>query len=110
MFPYVNITRDFEERSLKKAKAWVFAAPHVSPRMAELCESHGWSWFDISGNCHIRIPGLIHIHHTGNPPVYPTPKPDANLGTSEAARVVRALLASELPPRRARLDHRTNRH
>jgi len=100
MFPYVNITRVFDVRSLKKAKARVFAAPHVSPRMAELCENHGWSWFDLSGNCHIRIPGLINIHHTGNSPVHATPKPDANLGTSEAARVVRALLASELLTRR----------
>lgn len=92
-FPYVGIEREFEEKLVKRVRAKVFAAPHVSPRLAELCESHGWSWFDLSGNCHLRIPGLIHIHHTGNPPVHVAPKPKANLGTREAARVVRALLS-----------------
>jgi hypothetical protein len=93
MFPYVNVSRDFEEKALKRMRVRVFAAPHVSPRLAELSESHGWSWFDLSGNCHLRIPGLIHIHHTGNPPVHVTRKPKANLGSREAARVVRTLLS-----------------
>ena len=93
MFPYVNISREFEEKALKRARVRVFAAPYVSPRLAELCESHGWNWFDLSGNCHLRIPSLLHIHHTGNPPVHAAPKPKANLGTREAARVVRALLS-----------------
>jgi hypothetical protein len=95
-FPYVGIEREFAEKSVKRVRAQVFAAPRVSPRLAELCESHGWSWFDLSGNCHLRIPGLIHIHHTGNPPVHVAPKPKANLGTREAARVVRALLSPVL--------------
>jgi len=85
---------------VKRVRAKVFAAPHISPRLAELCERHGWSWFDLSGNCHLRIPGLLDIHHTGNPPVHATPNPRANLGTNEAARVVRALLATELRTRK----------
>lgn len=93
MFPYVNVSREFEENPPKCVRVQVFAAPHVSPRIAELCESHGWSWFDLSGNCHLRIPGLLHIHHTGNAPVHAAPKPRANLGTREAGRVVRALLS-----------------
>lgn len=92
-FPYVAVEREFEEKSVKRVRARVFAAPHVSPRLAELCESKGWSWFDLSGNCHLRIPGLIHIHHTGNAPVHVTRKPKANLGSREAARVVRTLLS-----------------
>jgi hypothetical protein len=99
-FPYVAMQREFDHGTTQRVKVRVFAAPHISPRLAELCESHGWSWFDLSGNCHLRIPGLIHIHHTGNPPVHATPKPDANLGTTETARVVRALLASELLTRK----------
>jgi hypothetical protein len=92
-FPYVAIEREFEAKAVKRVRAQVFAAPHISPRLAELCEKHGWSWFDLSGNCHLRIPGLLHVHHTGNPPVHAAPKPKANLGTREAARVVRALLS-----------------
>ena len=91
-FPYVSMQREFENRSVKRIQARVFAAPHISPRMAEVCEKHGWSWFDLSGNCRISIPELLHLQHTGNPPVHSPPKPKANLGTREAGRVVRALL------------------
>ncbi|MEI6175808.1 MAG: type IV toxin-antitoxin system AbiEi family antitoxin [Verrucomicrobiota bacterium] len=93
LFPYVNVSREFEDKALKRVRVRVFAAPHVSPRLAELCEGRQWSWFDLSDNCHLRIPGLLHIHHTGNPPMHAAPKPKANLGTREAARVVRALLS-----------------
>jgi len=91
-FPYVAIQREFNQGTTKRARVGVFAAPHISPRMAELCESNGWSWFDLAGNCRISIPEFLHLHYTGNPPVHPTPKPKANLGTSEAGRIVRALL------------------
>jgi len=92
-FPYVAMEREFDkEGKTERVKVGVFAAPHISPRMAEVCESHGWSWFDLAGNCRISIPELLHLHHTGNPPVHTTPKPKANLGTREAGRVVRAVL------------------
>ena len=92
-FPYVNLERVFEEKKVKQVRVRVFAAPHISSRMAEICESHGWSWFDLAGNCRISVPGLLHLEHTGNPPVHARPRPKANLGTKEAGRVVRALLA-----------------
>jgi len=63
--------------------------------MAEICESHGWSWFDLAGNCKITIPTLLHIERRGNSPVHETPRPAANLSTPEAGRVIRALLAPE---------------
>ncbi len=95
-FPYVALERDFEQKAVRRVRVWVFAAPHISPRMAEICESHGWSWFDLAGNCRISVPGLLHLEHRGNAPVHGRPRPKANLGTKEAARVVRALLSSEL--------------
>lgn len=95
-FPYLNLEREFEEKKVKRVRVRVFAAPHISPRMAEICESHGWSWFDLAGNCQISVPGLLHIQHTGNPPVHARLRPKANLGTKEAGRVVRALLSSEM--------------
>lgn len=70
----------------------VLATPWVSPRIAELCLEHGWSWFDLAGNYHIDVPGLLHLRHTGNEPVHERPRPTANLGTKEAGRVVVALL------------------
>ncbi len=86
----------FEARATKalpKGVTPVLAAPHVSPRMAELCQLHGWGWYDLAGNCRLHVPGAIHIERTGLAAVHhPTP-PRANLGTPHAARVLRALLA-----------------
>lgn len=73
----------------------VLALPTVSPRIAELCAEHGWSWFDLAGNCRLDVPGLLHLQHSGNEPVHAPPRPVANLGTAEAARVIRALLNPE---------------
>lgn len=70
----------------------VLALPHVSPRIAELCAVHGWSWFDLAGNCRIDVPGLLHLAHTGRDPVHTVPRPAATLASAEAARVIRALL------------------
>jgi hypothetical protein len=73
----------------------VLALPFVSPRMEELCAEHGWSWFDLAGNCRLDVPGLLHLQHTGNQPVHKRPRPVANLSTREAGRVIRALLVPE---------------
>jgi hypothetical protein len=74
---------------------FVLALPWVSERLADLCAQRGWSWYDLAGNCRIDVPGLLHLSHTGNPPVHERPRVKANLRTSEAARVVRALLRPE---------------
>jgi hypothetical protein len=73
----------------------VLALPFVSPRVAELCAEHGWSWFDLAGNHRLDVPGLLHLERTGNAPVHERPRPAANLSTPEAGRVVRALLQPE---------------
>lgn len=73
----------------------VLAMPRVSPRMAALCQEHGWSWYDLAGNCRLEIPGVLLIERSGKEPVKAQPRTGANLSTPEAARVVRALLAPE---------------
>ena len=77
------------------ASGKVLAMPRVSPRMAELCQEHGWSWYDLAGNCRLEIPGVLLIERSGKEPVKAQPRSGANLSTPEAARVVRALLAPE---------------
>lgn len=77
------------------ASAKVLAMPRVSPRMAALCQEHGWSWYDLAGNCRLEIPGVLLIERSGKEPVKSQPRTGANLSTPEAARVVRALLAPE---------------
>lgn len=94
-FPYVPIEREFDEGTTKQIRARVFGAPYLSPRMRELCEKHGWGWYDLAGNCRITIPGVIHLERTGSAPVQKRPRAVANLSTPEAGRVIRALLAPE---------------
>jgi len=73
----------------------VLAMPFISVRMAELCADYGWSWFDLAGNYSLNVPGLLQLRHTGQEPVHKQPRPAANMGTPEAGRVIRALLALE---------------
>lgn len=94
-FPHVARKREFREQKLTREQVWVFAAPYISPRMAEVCREHGWSWFDLAGNCRISIPEILHLERTGNPPVHKRGEPSVNLSTPEAARVLRALLNPE---------------
>jgi hypothetical protein len=77
------------------ASARVLAMPRVSPRMAALCQENGWSWYDLAGNCRLELSGVLLIERSGKEGVKPQPRSGANLGTPEAARVVRALLAPE---------------
>ena len=73
----------------------VLGMPFVSPRLQNLCVQHGWSWYDLAGNCHLEAPGTLFLARSGLPPVHHVPRPRANLGTPEAGRVIRALLAPQ---------------
>lgn len=71
----------------------LLAMPVVSPRIADLCRSAGWSWLDLAGNCRIDVPGLLHIERAGEPPVRSKSRPVGSLRSAAAARVLRALLS-----------------
>lgn len=86
-FPYAYVASQG-----KRPPVLVFAAPLISPRLAEVCQQAGWSWFDLAGNHHLDVPGLLRLQHKGNASVHKRPSPTANLSTREAGRVVRALL------------------
>lgn len=73
----------------------VLAAPFISPNMARTCQENGWSWFDLTGNCYLNVPGSLLIERKGNEPVHRPPRPSANLSTPESARIIRALLVPE---------------
>ena len=73
----------------------VLAMPFVSRRLADLCVDHGWSWYDLAGNCHINVPNVIYLERCGHESAHARVRPRANLSTPEAARVIRALLAPE---------------
>lgn len=79
----------------RQNRVWVLAAPFISPRMAQLCQGLRWGWFDLAGNCHLSVPDAFQLERTGQPPVHRIPKAGANLSTPEAARILRALLATD---------------
>ncbi len=91
---FSSLTRRQTASSKGEMAVEVLAMPRISRRMAELCRQQRWSWFDLAGNCRIEIPGLLLIERSGREPVE-MPTRAANLGTPEAGRVVRALLAPE---------------
>lgn len=99
-FPYVSLENQFRKDGSKSVRVPTLAAPYISPRMAEMCEQHGWSWFDLAGNCKITVPELLHIERAGNPPVHSRPKQAANLSTHESARILRVLMEPENAGRR----------
>ncbi|MEI7437272.1 MAG: type IV toxin-antitoxin system AbiEi family antitoxin [bacterium] len=86
------LDRPLPPRGAVKTVVQVLGLPSVSPRMAELCAEHGWSWFDLAGNCRLDVPGLLHIERSGIPAVHRRARPAANLSTPVAGRVIRALL------------------
>lgn len=94
-FPSIGLTNRFRENGSRETDIPVLGAPHISPRIAELCKEHGWSWFDLAGNCRLVVPGALYIERAGLPPVHESPKPTANLTTTAAAQVLRALLVPE---------------
>lgn len=90
-FPDIFVT----DREVGISPSKVLASQRMSPRMAEVCEENGWGWFDLAGNHHLDVPGLLRLRHTGNKSAIKRPRPTANLGTPEAGRVIRALLDPE---------------
>jgi Transcriptional regulator, AbiEi antitoxin, Type IV TA system len=92
---YDRTQDQLSSQSKRQNRIWVLAAPFVSPRMAQLCQELRWSWFDLAGNCHLSLPGTFQLERTGQPPVHRLPKTGANLSTPEAARILRALLATD---------------
>ena len=92
-FPYIDVTHYYQPPG--KPQVYVFAAPYIAPRMADVCWSHNWSWFDLAGNCRLSVPGILYIERTGRVPAHGRVRPTANLGTPEAGRVIRSLLVPE---------------
>jgi len=90
-FPFDGLKKSLTRTGSSRDRIPVLAAPAISERMAELCRKHGWSWFDLAGNCMLDIPDGIWIERSGLRSKRKSPKPEANLGTAESARIVRAL-------------------
>jgi hypothetical protein len=94
-FPSVAVTNEFKPEGGRRARVPVLAAPYISPRMAEICWSHNWSWFDLAGNCRLSVPGAFYLEASGKEPVHGRPAPAANLSSAESARILRVFLTPD---------------
>ncbi len=74
-FPYVTLNNDFPATGKRATRVPVLAAPLITNQMAELCEKHNWSWFDLAGNCWLNVPDGIFIERRGNDPMHEPPEP-----------------------------------
>ncbi|MCK6479107.1 MAG: hypothetical protein L6R43_02835 [Planctomycetes bacterium] len=70
----------------------ILGVTFASDRLSKFCRDAKWSWFDLAGNCWIDVPDFLHIERAGNSPVYRRPPQGASLGSTAAARLVRAVL------------------
>ena len=65
--------------------------PFMTPAAQELCRKEGVSWLDLSGNAHLKGPGVF-IHIEGNPNRFTRRGRPSNLFAPKSSRVVRRLL------------------
>lgn len=89
---YETIGRSAVARSQgRKEAVWVFVAPYISPKAAELCRAAGLSYADDAGNCEIQV-GETHLRiDTGRKPPR-VRRVQRALFSNKAARVSLALL------------------
>ena len=69
----------------------LIAVPYMGRSGMDLCKEHGVSWIDLSGNAHIKAPGLL-IHIEGRPNKFKKAGRPANVFAPKGARIVRQLL------------------
>ena len=70
---------------------FVFIAPYISPRAAEICESEGIGYLDLSGNCLLSFDNVF-IQKTDYPNQFKEKRELKSLYTPKAERILRVLL------------------
>jgi len=65
--------------------------PYMGRSGMDLCKENSLSWLDLSGNAHIKAPGLL-IHIEGRPNKFKKAGRPANVFAPKGARIVRQLL------------------
>ncbi len=82
---------DEKNRSRGKEGISLLVVPFMGETGRRLCEERGISWLDLSGNAHIKAPGLL-IRVEGKPNRFKRPGRPPNLFASKSSRIVRQLL------------------
>lgn len=71
----------------------IFAAPYISPKVAQICTDEGLGYMDLAGNCHFSF-GQIYVEKTGNPNPFSDKRDLRSLYSPKATRILRALLSN----------------
>lgn len=70
---------------------FIFMAPYISPRAAEICKEDGVGYLDFAGNCYLSF-GQMYIEQTGKPNPFRTRRDILSLYSPKASQVLRVLL------------------
>jgi len=69
----------------------LIVVPYMGESGRRFCEDHKLSWIDLSGNAHIKVPGLL-IHVEGRPNRFRRVGRPSNVFAPKSARIARQLL------------------
>jgi hypothetical protein len=69
----------------------LIVVPYMGKSGIDFCLDNGLSWVDLSGNAHIKAPGLL-IHIEGRPNIFKKVGRPANVFAPKSARIARQLL------------------
>lgn len=69
----------------------LLVVPYMGEIGSRFCEEHQLAWLDLSGNAHIKAPGLL-INVKGRPNRFKSPGRPPNVFAPKSARIVRQLL------------------
>jgi len=72
---------------------FVFIAPYISPKAAEICKSEGIGYLDLSGNCILSF-DKVFIEKTDYPNQFKEKRELKSLYTPKAERILRVLLCN----------------
>ena len=86
---HTNLLQDLAKNRRKEIP--LIAVPYMGDAGRLYCQEHGLSWLDLSGNAHIRAPGLF-VHVEGRPNRFKSAGRPQDIFAPKSSRVVRYLL------------------
>ena len=86
----VRSVKEFAER-IKKKNIPLVAVPYMGEVGRKICDEAGVSWLDLSGNAHLRAPGL-RVSIEGKPNLFKRPGRPRSVFAPKSSRIARWLL------------------
>jgi hypothetical protein len=91
--PLIQAVTRLKENSKNQGKGFIplLVVPFMGETGRTLCEEHEIAWLDLSGNAHIKAPGLL-INIEGKPNRFKSAGRPPNLFAPKSSRIVRQFL------------------